>query len=68
MTGLLRILPVLAAVLACAGTLRADTFVYLDQDGNEQTVEAKLAGTGQGADGSRKSRRSDYARRGVLRP
>lgn len=49
MTGLLRILPVLAAVLACAGTLRADTFVYLDQDGNEQTVEAKLAGTGQGA-------------------
>ena len=49
MTGLLRILPVLAAALACAGTLRADTFVYLDQDGNEQTVEAKLAGTGQGA-------------------
>ncbi|MFG0332547.1 MAG: DUF1570 domain-containing protein [Maioricimonas sp. JB049] len=40
---------VATAALFCGTTLRADVFVYLDQAGNEKTLEARLAGTGQGA-------------------
>ena len=35
-------------VLFAAPVLHADTFVYVDETGTEQTVEAQLAGSGQG--------------------
>src|SRR5690606_6601615 len=36
------------AVLAVVLQSRADTFTYVDSDGNEQTVSARLHGSGQG--------------------
>jgi hypothetical protein len=34
--------------MALVANTRADTFVYLDEDGTQQEVEARLAGSGQG--------------------
>ncbi|MFO1091995.1 MAG: DUF1570 domain-containing protein [Planctomycetaceae bacterium] len=39
----------LAAAMIAASAAQADTFHYIDRDGNRQTVEARLAGSGQHA-------------------
>lgn len=39
---------VAVAALAVSGESRADSFTYIDRDGQEQTVSARLHGSGQG--------------------